>query len=786
MKKSRSDKNQKKTGGRPGRIRADQAMLRRIGWVVLLCVIIGFLPVVAMLMNLMIFHHQEYAQRALNNQTRTTTVTASRGTIYDRNMNVLAVSSSVENVFLDPKELSDNEENIDLIADTLAGILELDAQWIKEQTEDISMRYKVIARKQPAKVTDQIRQFINDNDIVGIHMEPDSQRTYPNSSLAAQVIGFTNASNQGAEGLEAYYNSILEGTEGKVITTKGNYETEMPYSYEKYYEASNGDNLVTTLDTTVQYYLEKHLQAAVEKYEVSNGAFGMVMDVKTGEVLAMSTLGSYDPNNYLEIGDPLVRQELEQKKLAYLSLQEGTAAYEEAKQAYDDAVVAARLYQWRNRVVSDGYEPGSTFKIITMAAALEEGTTTVNDSFYCAGYEKFEGRPTLLHCWEDEGHGAQTTFQVLQNSCNPALAHIGLDLGGEKFYDYMEAFGLLEPTGVGMPGEGSGYFFSKDFITNPDSVGYVASMTVAAFGQTFKVTPIQLVRALAAVVNGGYLMQPYVVSQVIDDAGNVVEQNEPTVIRQVISEETSAIMRDMILSVAEEGTAKNVRVAGYSIGGKTGTAEKTDQFDENGQQVDDKIVSFVGVAPMEDPQYIVLVALDTPSRSSGYYLSGGVMAAPVVRGIFEDALPYLGVARDLTDVDMSGIEVSMPYVMDLTEKEAAKLLEESSLTYMVVGEGDKVTGQIPGAHASVPGNSQVILYMGQEAPTELITVPDFTGMTISQAHQAAANAGVYVLVRGASTDVSYVTATDQDVQAGKTVVPGTIVRVSFTDHTAQD
>ena len=769
-----------------GRIRADRGMLSRTGIVMILCGIVAFLPVAGMLTNLMVFRHEEYAQRALNNQTRTTTVTASRGSIYDRNMNVLAVSASVENVFLDPKELHDNDEDIDLIANTLGGILNLEPSWIKEQAADITMRYKMLARKQSAEVTDQIRTFINENDIIGIHLEPDSQRIYPNGTLAAQVIGFTNASNVGAEGIEAYYNSLLEGTEGKVITTKGNYETEMPYSYEKYYEASDGDSVVLTLDTTVQYYLEKNMESAIERYDVQNGAFGLVMDVKTGEILAMSTLGSYDPNNYLEIGDGDVQTELDQLQQAYLLQPEGSAAYEEAKAAYDEALVEARLAQWRNRVVSDGYEPGSTFKIITMAAALEEGTTTVNDSFYCGGSEMFSGRSQPLHCWRHEGHGAETTAQALQNSCNLALAHIGLDLGGAAFYEYVQAFGLLETTGVGMSGESAGYFFSEDTITNPNANGYDAAVIASSFGQTFEVTPIQLVRAIAAVVNGGYLMQPYIVSQVLDAGGNVVEQTEPTVVRQVISEETSAIMREMILSVVEEGTAGNAKIAGYAIGGKTGTAEKTGQVDEEGNAVDDKIVSFVGIAPMDDPQYIVLVALDTPSEETGIYISGGVMAAPTVRGVMEDILPYLGVSRDLTEVDMSSVEVDMPDLAGCTESEAAKQLAEASLTYEVVGEGDTVTGQIPAAGAKLPGESEVILYMGEETPTEMVAVPNFTGMTISQAHQAAANAGPYVLARGADDDGSYVTATDQDVAAGTQVVPGTTIRVDFTDHTAQD
>ena len=785
--KSNAEQEKRKKQGRQERIRADRGMLSRTGVILILCGIVAFLPVVGMLTNLMVFRHDEYSEKALNNQTRTTTVTASRGNIYDRNMNVMAVSTSVENVFLDPKELHDNKVDLDLVANTLGEILSLDPTWIREQAADITMRYKMLATKQPDEVTSKIRDFIVENDIIGIHMEPDSKRTYPYSSLAAQVIGFTNSSNVGAEGIEAYYNNTLEGTAGKVITTKGNYETEMPYSFEKYYEASNGNSVVLTLDTTLQYYLEKNMQAAIEKYDVQNGAFGLIMNVKTGEVLAMATLGGYDPNNYLEIGDPAVQQELDRLKGAYSTLQQGSEAYDKAVNAYQEALVAARLAQWRNRVVSDGYEPGSTFKTITMAAAIEEGTTTVNDSFYCGGSEMFVERGnTPLHCWRHSGHGAETTFEALQNSCNLAFAHIGLRLGGEKFYEYVKAFGLLEPTGLGMSGESSGVFFPKSTITDPTANGYGAALIAGSFGQTFKVTPVQLVRAISAVVNGGYLMQPYVVSEILDDNGNVVEKKEPTVIRQVISESTSAIMRDMILSVVEQGTAGNAKIAGYSIGGKTGTSEKIDVYDEEGNGVDDKIVSFVGIAPMDDPQYIVLVALDTPSTETGYYISGGVMAAPTVRGVLEDILPYLNVARDYTGVDMSSVEVEMPALAGMTEQEAKEALQEESLTYELIGSGSAVTGQIPQAGAKLPGNSEVILYMGEEVPSDMVTVPDFTGMTIGQANQAAANAGLYILVKGATEDSGYVTATGQDVEAGTSVVRGSTIRVDFVDHTAQD
>ncbi len=770
---------------RQERLRTDRGILGRTAITLILCGVVAFIPVVGMLLNLMVFRHEEYAQKALNNQTRVTNITASRGSIYDRNMNVLAASASVENVFLDPYELKRSGADINLIAATLSDILDVDADYIKEQAADIKMRYKLIATKRGPEETDQVRAFIKEYDIEGIHLEPNSKRYYPYSTLASQVIGFTNASNTGAEGIEAFYNRYLEGTAGKVITTKGNYETQMPYSYEKYYEATEGNSVVLTLDTTVQYYLEKNLEAAIERYDVTGGAFGIVMDVNTGEILGMATLGNYDPNNYLEITDPIALGQLDELKKAYMLETEGTQAYDDAISRYNNATVEARLKQWRNRCISDGYEPGSSFKIITMAAAMEEGTTTTNSTYFCGGAENIPGRSQTLHCWKHAGHGSETAFEALQDSCNISFAHIALDLGGEALYDYIEAFGLMEKTGIDMAGESSGYFYAKKYLTDTNQYG-TSYLTSTSFGQTFKVTPLQLMRGIAAVVNGGYVLEPYIVSEVLDGDGNVVEKTEPTVLRQAISKETSDIMCQMIESVVTEGTGSNAQVAGYRIGGKTATAEKTDQFDEDGHQVDDKIVSFVGIAPMDDPQYIVLVALDTPSSTLGINVSGGVMGALTARGVLEDILPYLGVSRDYTDVDVGRIEVTMPTLTDFTEAEAKKALEECSLTYRVVGSGDTVTDQIPAGGVSVPGNSEVILYMGESAPTEVAVVPDFRGMSVSQANAAATNAGLYLLPMGTDKTGIEVKATTQSIEAGVEVARGTMVKVEFTDHTADE
>lgn len=767
------------------RLRRDSGHQRRIRLTMAVLGLVAFVPVVAQLYSLMVSHYETYSALALSNQSRTTAVAAARGTIYDRNMNILAASKTVETVYIDPRELKQSKADIPAMAQALGEILDVDPSHIEELAADATKRYHMIKDRVEEDVAAQIRDYINEIDLQGVHLEPSSQRYYPYGTLAAQVIGFTNASNQGAEGIEASYENYLSADSGKVITTKGNNEMDMPYSVERYLAGEAGGNVVMTIDTTVQACLEERMQQAIEAYDVQNGAFGMVMDVTTGEILAMATLGSYDPNNYLEITDESVAQELEEMRLSYLALDENSEAYSEGKQAYREALVEARLKQWRNRCLSDGYEPGSTFKTITLAAAIDCGAVTLNDHFSCSGAEQIPGRSQLLHCWRSTGHGGQTTAQALQNSCNLAFAHIGLKLGGERFYEYVKNFGILEKTGIDLAGESSGVFFSKELIVDTDKWG-TSSLTSGSFGQTFKLTPIQLVRAIAAVVNGGYLLEPYIVSDVVDADGNTLLHQEPTVIRQVISEETSEIMRGLIESVVTEGTAKNATVAGYRVGGKTGTSEKIDIFDENGQRVQDKIVSFVGIAPMDNPRYIILVALDSPSRSTGIYISGGVMAAPTVGAVLEDILPYLEVERVYDADDPASQQVQMPDLAGLTQEEVQSVLKETTLEPVFIGEGETVTGQLPFANQTISGGSQVMIYMGQEAPAQQVEVPDFTGMTVAQANDAAANAGLYILSAGNPDTTEGITVAMQEPAAGTVVEIGTTVKLTFTDSQARD
>lgn len=760
---------------------ANRIILRRISVLMVIFGFAVFIPLICKLVQLQIVEHETLSQMAVDNQTRKSSITAARGTIYDRNMNVLAVSADVENVCIDPNELALSGQDTDAIAQNLSELLDVDKSKILELMEDTSYRYQIVKRKVEQDEATLVRNYISENEVTGVYLEPDTKRYYPAGILAAQVMGFVGSDNTGLDGIEAAYDDVLTGHSGKIVSAKGNYGTEMLYHYETYYDAENGNDVVLTIDQTVQQMLEKHMQEAITQYDVQNGAFGVVMDVDTGEILAMATLGSYDPNNYAEIYDLDTQMELEQQ---YEEAMEAEGEeQEELLSAYNTAVANARLAQWRNRVISDGYEPGSTFKSITLAAALEEGAVSLSDSFYCSGSTTIKGRTKALHCWKSAGHGQQSTAEALQNSCNVAFANIGIKLGGEKLYEYVQKFGLMEKTGIELGGEASGIFFDEATLANPDSY---ASLTSAAFGQTFKVTPLQLVRAIAAVVNGGYLLEPHVVKEVLDEDGNVVEETTRTVIRQVISEETSSIMCELLESVVSQGTAKNAQIAGYRIGGKTGTSEKIDVFDEEGNPVEDKIVSFVGIAPMDDPRYIVLVALDTPSTETGYYISGGQMGAPTVRDVLADILPYLGIEPDYTEEEAALADVSVPDLTGMTAQEAKEALAEKNLTFRSQGDEEVVTDQVPAAGATVPGGSEMILYFGEEQPDTEVIVPDVVGKDAETANQILTDQGLYMKIIGATGSESTIVAASQTPEAGESVAPGTVVEVEFSDLSARD
>lgn len=760
------DKKTSNTGG----YKPEKSILRRTLVLMIVCGIVAFIPLVWKLYELQVIDHDYYENLAVENQTKSTTVSASRGTIYDRNMDIMAVSASVYNIFLDPQLISETKQDVDLITNGLSSILGVDTEKIKTYAADVGTRYKTISLKVEQSVANEVREFINTYDLQGVGVEPTTKRYYPKSTLAAQIIGFVGTDNAGLNGLELKYDTYLQGTPGRIITAKSGDGTEMPYKFEQYYDATDGENLVLTIDSTIQYYLEKGLADAVEQYDVQNGAFGVIMNCKTGEILAMATLSSYDPNNYTEVSD--------ERTLSNINALE---TEEERK----TALSVAMNKQWRNRVVGDGYEPGSTFKTITLASALEENAVTLKTAFVCNGTTNIKGRTEELHCWKAIGHGAIDTAGALQGSCNIAFAEIGIKLTAPKLYEYVKAFGLTEPTGIDLPGEGAGVFFEYNTLVDANSY---ASLTSAAFGQTFKVTAIQLITAISATVNGGYLMKPYVVSQFLDSDGNVIDSNEPTVVRQVISEDTSATMRDLLESVVTKGTAGGANIAGYSIGGKTGTSEKIDEYDENGQLVDDKIVSFVGIAPMDDPEYICLIGLDTPSTKTGIYISGGQMAAPTVRNILSDILPYLNVARSYTEEEQEYIDSTIPFLTGYTEQEAKQALNEMGYSsYRVVGSGPVVTDQIPAVGAAVPMGATVVLYMGDEKPSSTVSVPNVTGLTLADATYYIENSGLYIKALGAYHATNTVVhSTYQSIDPGTDVALGTVVEVVFTDPGAID
>ena len=786
-------KHEPKLSGAEQSQRANRTILRRTLVLMALFGVVVFIPLIVTLYNLMIRDHDYYEAQAIDNQTRYTSLSASRGQIFDRTMNVLASSKTVETVFIDPNEIAqemakpENSNLLDHIARGLSEILGVETDFVYKQAEDKTYRYKVIRRKVPEELADEVRAFVSENSIKGVYLETDAQRYYPYSSLAAQVMGFVSTDNVGSEGLEAFYDSYLQGTAGKVVTTKGNYGSEMLYTYEKYYDASDGDSLVTTIDETVQHYLEKNLETAIDKYDILNGAFGIVMDVNSGQILAMANLGSFDPNNYQEIYDEELAAQLEEQYQDAMLLDKDSEAYKQAISEYNAAVGTERLRQWRNRCVSDGYEPGSTFKLVTLAAALDCGAVTEYSTFYCGGHETFNDRDQEVSCWKAAGHGMQTTMEALGHSCNIAFGHIGINMSRKTFVEYFKAFGFLEKTGVDLPGEASGLFWDEDKFS-------VANLISASFGQTFRVTPMEQVRAIAAIVNGGYLLKPYVVSQVLDSDGNVVKSNERTVLRQVISEETSATMREMMEYVVTDGTAGSAKTPGYRVGGKTGTSEKIDVYDENGKPVDDKIVSFIGVAPIDDPKYVVLVALDTPNYVAGtsytphnQYISGGLMAAPTVRDVFLDILPYLGVEPDYSSDDIRGVNITLPDVIGMTETEAGELLAGKSITYRTVGQGEFVTDQLPSPGAEVPGNSEIILYFGNAVKTdEQVEVPDFISYGVADVEYLAKNAGLYVQAKGTDHRDEYVTVAYQDIEPGTMVDRGTTITVEFTTGGASD
>jgi len=757
---------------------SNQIIRNRTFVVMLLLGIATFALLFVKLYSLQIVQHESLQEKAVAQQTRSTVVTASRGTIYDTNGNVLAISATAETVFVSPAEIAENKDTQSSgdIAKGLSRILGVDEDTILKKMEKTSSQYEVVKLRADQTVADQVRRFINGeiddegNEIPkekqvrlhGVYLETDSKRYYPYSTLAANVVGFVGTDNTGLYGLEAKYDSVLQGTSGLTVTAKNAAGTDLLYQYEQYYDAQNGDSLVLTVDTNVQYYLEKGIESMVDKFNAKNGATGIVMDVNTGAILGMASYPTFDLNSPSAIYDDTLAASLN--------------GLDKTSDAYKTALTAARLKQWRNKCINDTYEPGSTFKPVTLATALETGAVNMNTTFYCSGSIRVQGWGKPIYCSKKTGHGSETLKVATGNSCNPAFITMGLKVGTEAYYKYLRSFGLMEITGIDTIGETSGIFADeKSFNSN------VVSLASYAFGQTFTVTPLQLIRAQAATVNGGYLYTPYLVDQVLDGSGNVVSQHDSTPVRQVISAETSANVRECLEYVVAEGTGKNGQVAGYRIGGKTGTADKTGDKDHN------VVVSFMCFAPANDPQVMMLITMDSPSRTTGTYVSGGQMVAPTASSIMSEILPYLGIQREYADESLAGADTTVPNCVGSTLEEAKSKLEAAGFTCKTVGSAATVTDQTPVGGAIVPGSATVILYMGEKKPDTLCTVPDVVHMSASAANQAMTNAGVIMKVTGTTTASSgNVYAISQTVAAGTQVAAGTVISVQFGDNSVLD
>ena len=715
--------------------------------------VLVFLILVIKLFSLQILRHDELEAKALDQQTRSTEVAATRGTIYDRNGNIMAISATAETVFLSPLEmdraLSDKDNPVawtkDSVAQKLSEILEINKEGILKKMERTDSQYEVLKLRVEEDVADQIRTFINDEGVVGVYMVTDAKRYYPYATLASQIIGFVGTDNYGLYGLEARYNDVLDGETGLVVSTKDPTGSDMLYGYEQYYKAQNGSDIVLTLDATVQYYVEKALSEMVTSTE-AQGATGIVMDVETGAVLAMASSPTYDLN------DPSTVYE---SRLASL-----------VKDGQLD-LADAQLRQWRNRAINDTYEPGSTFKVLTLAAALEEGVIDENTTFDCTG--SIHVLDATIHCSNRAGHGHQTLEQTAGNSCNPAFITYGLRLGTEKFYRYMKDFGLVNGSGIDLEGEALGIFAPQETASELDLACY-------AFGQNFNTTPVALISAQAACINGGYLHTPYVVERVVDSEGNVLSSHDSTPVRQVVSEETSAIVRRCLEYVVSSGTGRNGQVHGYRIGGKTGTADKGN--------TGEVVLSFMCFAPADDPKYIMLLTLDSPT---GEGRGGGGTVAPYASRIMGEILPYLGVEPSYSAEELLGSDTTVNYVIGMTVADAEEKLKSKGFSVKVVGDGDTVTDQTPEGGTVIPGKSRVILYAGSEKPDTLCTVPSLVGLSPSEANMAVSSAGLLLRFTGTTDSGSgSVRVINQSEAAGAQVEAGTVISVQLSDNGVTD
>lgn len=775
--------------------RSKRRVFRRTVLLMMLCGVGLFVPLIRQIWIIAVANHEEYQQRAVEQQTLDMSVSASRGSIYDAKGNVMAMSATVYDLILSPRDLvnSINKKNYtaqdgqpdeaayqkaiqdkrDLITNKICDVLEsVDRDRLKERMLKTNSAYETIARKVEGDQAEELRSFIAENRLgYSLRMVPTTKRYYPFSSLAAQVLGFCNDEG-GAYGLEAWYNDLLEGTAGRVVTTRTGNGTEMYNGYSQYIDAQDGYDLHLTIDATIQSYAEKTLEEGIKEYDVQAGGWCIVMNPKTGAIYAMASSPEYDPNEYAKILDERLKAALEEQR----------KDMDTASEEYKKAGSAALMKQWRSQAYMDTYEPGSTFKAIVLSAALEEGLVSESDTFYCSGSYKVAGWNRPISCSRKDGHGTQTLQQAVQHSCNPAFMQIGQRLGVERFYKYFLAFGLKEMTGLDLPGEANNN--NSNLVWDPEKMTNV-DLAVASFGQRFKVTPIQMVCAFSSVINGGNLVKPYVVDSITDSDGNTIAKTQPTVVRQVISEQTSRKATAILESVVADpvdGTGKNAYQAGYRIGGKTGTSET--------MVPGEVVVSFMAFAPADDPEVIVLLAYNTPARSApgsnigttGTYISGGNMPAKKMGPLMAEILDYIGVEKQYTEEEEAAVaEVSVPSVTGQIVNTAKSALEQKKLSSRTVGEGDTVTAQVPAAGTRIPGGSTVILYLGEAKPEAEGSVPNVQGLGYEAAKKKLEAAGFFMRASGASTYYGNSSKVQsQSVAAGEAAALGTVVNVEFS------
>ncbi len=766
--------------------KADSRTRRRIMFAMGAFCICCTAAVIIRLAFMQIINQDFYQQKALSSQTRDVTIYPTRGTIYDTNGKPLAISAATEMLILNPRQLAPDKSSglseeertllalepdksykltdaqkamikqyrIQLIARELPLLLpDIDVEKLQSQLEKDSA-YQVVRRGIEKDGADAIRRFMKANELAGpLYFTDDSTRYYPYGSFLSHVLGCVGTDEQGLTGLEMKYEEVLTGTPGRSVTltdASGNALTE---DHELYYPAEEGQSLVLTIDEVLQHYLEKNLEIAYNDNNVQGSVIGLVMDVNDGGILAMASYPDFDPN------DPFKLSEKVQSELDTITDPEQKAA------ARSNAV----YQQWSNKCVSFLYYPGSTFKIITTAAALEEGLVSENSQFYCSGSLMVDGWNKPIGCWKRGGHGAQNLRNVLENSCNPAIMNIGFSLGQRTFTEYVEAFGLRDKSGIELTGEAVGLY---NMTSNVD-------LAVYSFGQNFSLTPLQMVTAVSAVANGGILLEPHIVKEVLNADGTVAQSHQRTEVRQVVSKETSDLMRDMLESVVKTGTGKNAYIAGYRVAGKTGTTENIQRKNETGEDV--YVTSFVAFAPADNPQIAVLILMDEPTVGN---ISGGLNTAPIVRRFLEEALPYLDIDPIYTEAEQSAKSVVMPDLTGLSFSEAEAALKKLGLTCTSQGSDAKITDQIPAANATVAGGTKAVLYLGGAKPEKQLTVPDLKGKSLSQARTTLQNMGLYIRVSGGVSEGSQ-TVTKQDVAAASQVPYGTVVTVETSDTSQQ-